>query len=133
MKNFLGQFRSHLTPMQYMQMEQRMFRAADNFVPGYNGGTWPSQKVGNAWAVVFPSAGNVRIVSPMNGADETMDAKSAGLALSILVVSWTWELLHEVLTDSGNEKFSKVREQLMDAITSDAFIFSAAGIGNVID
>ena len=127
MQKFLSQFKPHLTPMLYVQMESRVFTTADRFVEGYNGGTWPSFKTPNgAWSLAVPSKdGRVHIVSPMNGADVTTDVKSAGIALSILVVSWTWELLDEVLTDSGSVKFAQVREQLLKAAESGQFDYES--------
>jgi hypothetical protein len=130
MKKFLAQFKPYLTWSQYANMERRVYTTADNFVEGYNGGTWSSFKAGDVWAVAVPSSEKkVHIVSSMNGADVITDAKSAGIALSILVVSWTWELLADGLTEEGFRTFDRVREQLMDAAEK----FDAASIFSVID
>lgn len=135
MRQFLAQFRPVIGPYAAAAIEGRIFRAADQFVEGYAGGSWAStQAAPGVWQVVVPTnAKTVRIVSPMNGADETLDAKSAGLALSILVVSWTWELLNDRLSEAQYRYFESLKDKLMTAISDPAKKYNASAIYSIID
>jgi hypothetical protein len=129
MRQFLAQFNGILTGMGKYLMEEQLYKTAAAFIPGYNGGTWPSQKLGNVWAFVAP--GTVRIVSPMNGADETLSAKAAGLALSILAVAHFFERHYEKMSEAQQNAMVGIIDRLKDAVPT--FKGEASKIYNIID
>ena len=133
MHNFLNQFRGVLGPVAIVMLETRIFNTAGQFVEGYCGGRWDAQKVGKYYAVVVPGGGKVHVVSPMNGADCVTDPRSAGLALTILVVSWTWEMLADRLNESQFRFFENMRQSLIDEAYSESNNFDKAAISAIID
>lgn len=135
MRNFLNQFRGILAPAGIMRLEGRVFNTAGKFVEGYTGGRWSAQTVGSVQAVVVPGAvkGKVHIVSPMNGADRVTDARSAGLALTILVVSWTWELLADQMNEKQFKFFENLRQSLIDEAYNESNNFDKNAIRAIID
>ncbi|MBL4842173.1 MAG: antirestriction protein [Thalassospira sp.] len=72
-----------------VNLEMFVFRFMDNFNEAYNGGYWDFNIThNNALYISLSTDKPVRLVSPLNYADETMSADAAGVVLTIFACSY---------------------------------------------
>ncbi len=71
----------------FMQFESGMYRLANEYIVGYQGGFWEFVKVDNGAKFMYPEIGTVRLVNHMNYFDERVSQETAGLAVTLLVLN----------------------------------------------
>lgn len=133
MKNFLNQFVG-LTPMQRIYFERFIFERADDMLPGYRnaGGNWQSKKVGKVWTLVLPTKDKtVTLTTPFT--EGTMNAASASIAFSFLVLSWFWETYYDKMSDASQESFDAIKGDMRDEMYSDANGFDRDALWSLTD
>lgn len=116
MQKFLDQF--NLTPMQRVDFENFIYTQADKMLPGYRGGIWESQDIGNGVRVlVLPGEGDrVKLVNYAFGGSMETDRLTASAAFSSCVQNWYVGLRYEqgrmtdkVLEASSNYSYNLSR------------------------
>ena len=111
-----------IDPNLVLPFEAMLYRNADQFVEGYNGGEWDSVSLGvNLYGLRCPAGdgGRVRLCNTNNYSDNKTDANSAGVALTILTLNQLLWKLHE--TPGGQAlgaKVSKLWEKVQNASRS---------------
>lgn len=121
MNKFFQQIEA-IHPSLVVPFEAMLYRNADQFVEGYNGGTWDEVGLGvNLYGLRCPCDDNarVRLTNANNYSDNRTDANSAGVALTILTLNQLLWKLHE--TPGGQAlgaKVSKLWEKVQNASRS---------------
>jgi hypothetical protein len=136
MKNFLNQFRAHLSPLQLVMFESFIFGMADKMVEGYNGGKWNSVQMGKTWGLTLPvngdANGRVRIETPFGNATVT-DHKTASAIFTFLVLSWYFEKVYERLTPAGFAAFDTAKMQMGDFVRNKKNGYNTRDFFNLTD
>lgn len=103
-------------PALVLMFDRFLLSNADQMVEGYNGGQWQDVGLGvNLYALQVPSddSGRVRLTNGNNYCDVRTDARSAGVALTILSLNqllwWVSEKGNDALTQKVNRLWEKVQ------------------------
>lgn len=118
MQKFINQF--DLSPLMAMQLENFIFRMADDMVQGYNGGSWRTKTVDGITILLIPDAAKeVTLDNRAMGGSVTTDHLTASAAFTSLVTNWYWNGNVKNLSFSSNKAFHDFHFGLRDAIYSD--------------
>lgn len=119
MEKFLNQF--NLTPMQRINFEAFIFRAADHLVKGYYGGVWESRNIGGALVLMIPGKDDQQftLTVEMSGNVVTTTRLTASAAFTCLVTNWFWNMNANKLDDGANAAFQDKHYALRDAVYGD--------------
>lgn len=134
MKKFLAQF-PMLSPVEAVLMEAQVFDIASHMLDGYRGGQWDDLDLGGGVFATYPrgDADRVKLSNPENGCEVETDRRSAGLAMSMLAVNWTWHRVAPRLDAGGHAAFQAVTWGLQEAAYGDGSKFDQGAIFRFTD
>ena len=108
-------------PALVLMFDRFLYANTDQMVEGYNGGQWQDVGLGvNLYALQVPSddSGRVRLTNANNYSDTRTDARSAGVALTILSLNQLLWWVSEKGNDALTEKVHKLWEKVQNASRS---------------
>ena len=97
-----------INPYAGLMFETILFNLASKQIEDYSGGQWTATACGKKhWLAVPPLSGTFRMAVETNGAEEIVDAKTAGAVLTLAALNFTlWRLYNKPGYDKVVEKLS---------------------------
>lgn len=98
-----------LSQLQKSVLEQVVYRVADEYYVGYDGGGWAFSRE-SVWSPKV--SGKVNLVNPNNYSDVIVKPKTAGYALTLLAASQICYKCYEQGRDEATEFWANIMENI---------------------